>query len=143
KTFLTNKNYGPEWLAVVGLWWKREEDAGFEGTTKSHPAKKRPKAVGEWVSRARNYTPQIEDADGFGQVWWDWWVDINPSWRTKVRPMKREEAGPWICLDYHGQNGFLNVLMCLKWWRDAMAKSSPDWEDAVSDVTWVLQQMQK
>ncbi|KAF7341811.1 hypothetical protein MSAN_02036000 [Mycena sanguinolenta] len=37
--------------------------------------------------------------------------------------------------------GFLNVLMLLKWWRDAMEEGSPDWEEAVNDVTWVLQQM--
>jgi hypothetical protein len=30
RTFLGNKEYGPKWLALLALWWKREEDAGFE-----------------------------------------------------------------------------------------------------------------
>lgn len=46
-------------------------------------------------------------------------------------------------MDYHGQNGFLNILMCLKWWRDALDVESPDWEEAVNDVTWVLQEIQR
>ncbi|KAF7375728.1 hypothetical protein MSAN_00462300 [Mycena sanguinolenta] len=138
---LRSKEYGGKWTALLSLWWKREETAGFAGTTKSHPAKMRPKEVGDWVSRARNYTPQISDPADFGVRFWSWWIHINPSWRTKERPMKREGPVSWLCLDYHGQNGFLNVLMCLKWWRDAMDAPSPDWEEAVDDVTWVLSQM--
>jgi hypothetical protein len=55
--------------------------------------------------------------------------------------MIREAGESWLCMDYQGQNGFLNVLVCLKWWRDALEDASPDWEDAVDDVTWVLRQM--
>jgi hypothetical protein len=40
-----------------------------------------------------------------------------------------------------GQNGFLNVLMCLKWWREKISDESEDWKDAVEDVMWVLEQM--
>jgi hypothetical protein len=29
---LTNAEYGSKWVDVLALWWKREEDAGFEGT---------------------------------------------------------------------------------------------------------------
>ncbi|KAJ7358257.1 hypothetical protein DFH08DRAFT_615627, partial [Mycena albidolilacea] len=72
---------------------------------------------------------------------WAWWVDINPTWRNEQRPMKREGGSSWLSLDIRGQNGFLNLLMCLKWWRDAMEAPSPDWEEAVDDITWVLQQM--
>ncbi|KAJ7200381.1 hypothetical protein GGX14DRAFT_307847, partial [Mycena pura] len=85
--------------------------------------------------------PPIQDTDDFGKRWWVWWININPASRTKERPMKREANSSWGCLDLYSQNGFLNILMCLKWWRDAMEASSPDWEEAVNDVTWVLQQM--
>jgi hypothetical protein len=46
-------------------------------------------------------------------------------------------------MDYSGQNGFLNMLMCLKWWRDAMDAGSLDWDEAVDDVTWVLSKMKE
>ncbi|KAJ7895599.1 hypothetical protein B0H14DRAFT_2333773, partial [Mycena olivaceomarginata] len=108
----------------------------------AHSAKKRPKEVKDWVSRARNHTPVIDDADRLGQSWWAWWIDINPEWRGDTRPLLHG-MGTWESLDLYGQNGFLNVLMVLKWWRDAMSEASPDWEEGVADVTWVLQQMQK
>ncbi|KAJ7827750.1 hypothetical protein B0H14DRAFT_2595068 [Mycena olivaceomarginata] len=111
--FLTNAEYGSKWVDVLVLWWKREEDAGFEGTmskavqllsmTKSHPTKKCPKEVGDWVSRAQNHTLQIDSPEEFGKRW-EWWIDINPSW--------------------HKRTVFLNVL-----------------EDTIDDVTWVLRQM--
>ncbi|KAF7342848.1 hypothetical protein MSAN_02000900 [Mycena sanguinolenta] len=141
RTFMLNKPYGDAWQSLVGVWWAREERAGFVGTRQGHPARKRPKAIGDWVSRARNHTPVVEDAEEFGKEFWVWWIDINPSWREKKRPMLRNDGKNWLCLDYKGQNGFLNVLMLLKWWRDAMEEGSPDWEEAVNDVTWVLQQM--
>ncbi|KAJ7830045.1 hypothetical protein B0H14DRAFT_2366100, partial [Mycena olivaceomarginata] len=107
-------------------------------------AKKRPKEIADWVGRARNYTPAIADAEEFGKRFWGWWLDINPAWRTEERPMKREggsvvvDSGlPWP------ETGFLNVLMCLKWWHDAMKEATLDWEDAVDDVSWVLGQMKE
>ncbi|KAJ7662940.1 hypothetical protein B0H14DRAFT_2280556, partial [Mycena olivaceomarginata] len=138
--WLAKEDLGTGWAGLLGVWWKREERAGFEGTVTCHPAGKRPKEVGDWVSRARKYTPVIANADAFGNGWWVWWLDINPAWRGDTRPLLRG-TGPWDCLDLHGQNGFLNVLVSLKWWRDAMSGPSPDWEDAVADVTWVLDEM--
>jgi hypothetical protein len=46
-------------------------------------------------------------------------------------------------MDFKGQNGFLNLLMVLKWWRDAIEVASPDWEEGVGDVTWVLEEMMR
>ncbi|KAJ7805262.1 hypothetical protein B0H14DRAFT_2268733, partial [Mycena olivaceomarginata] len=76
--------------------------------------------------------------EAFGRQFWAWWVDINPEWRTKQQPMMRGDSPSWTSLDFHGQNGFLNVMVCLKWWRDVMKTPSPDWEEAVDDVTWAL-----
>jgi hypothetical protein len=89
------------------------------------------------------YTPTITNAEDFAKSWWGWWIDINPAWQEKQQPMKRVQEESWVCLDYHGQNGFLNVLACLKWWRDSLESRSSDWEEAVDDVTWVLQKMQE
>lgn len=100
--------------------------------------------MGDWVSRARNHTPVIGNVQDFGAEFWAWWIDINPAWRGDMRPLSRTAADmSWASMDYKGQNGFLNVLMVLKWWRDAIDIPSPDWEEAVAEVTWVLQQMKK
>ncbi|KAJ7642661.1 hypothetical protein DFH06DRAFT_999755 [Mycena polygramma] len=145
RVLLSKGEYGSRWTELVGAWWAREEGAGFAGTNKAHPAKKRPTQIKDWVGRARNpnFTPEIPDVEEYGEEWWGWWVDINPAWRQKKRPMKRGDGPSWACLDINGQNGFLNVLVGLKWWRDELEEGSPDWEEAVDDVTWVLQQMKE
>ncbi|KAJ7457523.1 hypothetical protein B0H11DRAFT_1723526 [Mycena galericulata] len=140
RAFLEDADRGAQWKALVGLWWAREASKGFASPTKSHPAKKRPQEVKDWIQRARRYTPEIADAEAFGEVWWDWWTDISPKWRTTTTPMGRNGPGDWDCLDYAGQNGFLNILACLKWWFDKDA-ASRRWGEAVDDVTWVLRQM--
>ncbi|KAK6996614.1 hypothetical protein R3P38DRAFT_3221658 [Favolaschia claudopus] len=142
---LAKAEWGTGWAALLAVWWVREARVGFVGTTKGHPAKKRPKEVGDWVGRARNHVPKIVNPDAFGKTWWEWWIDINPEWRGTDRRLKRggeDEEGRWDCLDLYGQNGFLNVLITLKWWRDALEEISPDWEEAVDDVTWVLSAME-
>ncbi|KAK7052715.1 hypothetical protein R3P38DRAFT_3173036 [Favolaschia claudopus] len=129
QAFLTQKEYGDVWATLLGVWWKREARVDFVGTGKSHSAKKRPKEVGDWVGRARNHKPKIANAESFGE--------------TCERPLSREAGGGWETLDLYGHNAFLNVLMALKWWRDAMSDASPDWEDAVGDVTWALSSMER
>lgn len=107
---------------------------------KGHSAKLRPAQVGAWVQRARIGTPEIKDVAVFGREFWTWWQDINPVWRKISLPMEKKD-GSWACMDLPGPNGFLNVLMCLWWWRNKMEEPSQDWREAVEDVTWVLRRM--
>ncbi|KAJ6501541.1 hypothetical protein C8R47DRAFT_969989, partial [Mycena vitilis] len=143
RAFLCNAEFGADWTSLVDAWWVREEAAGFEGTRQPHCAKKRPGAVGAWVGRARNYSykPQLGDIDEYGRTWWGWWMDINPARRGEKRPLLREAVTDWEGMDLDGQNGFLNVVISLKWWRDALNAASGEWTEAVADVTWVLRQM--
>ncbi|KAF8134663.1 hypothetical protein K438DRAFT_1640780, partial [Mycena galopus ATCC 62051] len=101
-----------------------------------------PPQVKAWVQRARTGTPDIKDVQRFTQEWAAWWVDINPVWRKTTLPMAKKN-GPWEYMDLPGPNGFLNVLMCLKWWRERLDKDSDEWTSAVDDVTWVLKRMNK
>ncbi|KAJ7193951.1 hypothetical protein GGX14DRAFT_378377 [Mycena pura] len=129
---------GPAWTALVKLWFTREESHGFVSPRDSHKAKLRPSQVGEWVARARapRYKPLIPDPAKFGGLWRAWWVDINPGWRRSVEgQLVRMGTGEWEGLDIPGANGFLNVLICLKWWGDAInGTPEAEWDDAVADV---------
>ncbi|KAJ7822550.1 hypothetical protein B0H14DRAFT_2370678, partial [Mycena olivaceomarginata] len=89
---------------------------------------------------ARTGSPDIKDVVRFAGEWQNWWQDINPVWRKVKLPMPRED-GPWMFLDLPGQNGFLNVLIGLKWWRERLDEESQEWRDAVADVSWVLKRM--
>ncbi|KAJ6571545.1 hypothetical protein B0H19DRAFT_935544, partial [Mycena capillaripes] len=104
--------------------------------------KRRPPQVGAWVQRARSGIPDIKDVAKFTEGWAVWWQDINPAWRKATIPMPKQD-GSWECMDVPGPNGFLNVLICLKWWRERLREESKEWVDAVEDVSWVLRCMNR
>ncbi|KAJ7164816.1 hypothetical protein C8R43DRAFT_878563 [Mycena crocata] len=137
---------GDAWAELVGLWWQHEKAAGFDGPKKGKNVKMRPEEVKGWVGRARQGgpSPPIGDLYAFITVWWRWWVSINPGWRARKGTPERLERtgeGDWSCLSGEtGPNGLLNVLVCLRWWRDLLRGDldAAGWDDAVSDVLWVL-----
>ncbi|KAJ7511760.1 hypothetical protein B0H11DRAFT_2214638 [Mycena galericulata] len=132
---------GTTWTALIELWWALEERNAFESPPKGPRGANRPKQVGDWVQRARIGTPRIPDLKEFVNKWWAWWTSINPSWRRVNGKLVQEGTGPWTELEFPGPNGFLNVVVCLKWWRGKLAEGNEEWEKAVSDVSWVLSQM--
>ncbi|KAJ7840612.1 hypothetical protein B0H14DRAFT_2360567 [Mycena olivaceomarginata] len=139
---LTDGEEGTEWKDVVGLWWKLEESTGFESSTKTLPTSGRPKEVAMWVRNARKGIPDVLP-QSFSDQWWQWWTRINPEWRVVDGALVKEGDGDWEELRCPGQNGLLNVLACLKWWRNALGRETEDWLDAVRDVAWALSQMQR
>ncbi|KAJ7884190.1 hypothetical protein B0H14DRAFT_2202283, partial [Mycena olivaceomarginata] len=140
ETNLEKDAFGPRWAELVSQWYLREQQTGFMCPTKGHPAKLRPKEIGVWVQRARTGSPDIKDVARFADEWRKWWQDINPAWRKVTLPMQKKDSGPWTLLDVPGQNGFLNVLIGLKWWREKLEVESEEWREAADDVCWVLKQ---
>ncbi|KAJ7734410.1 hypothetical protein B0H16DRAFT_1246416, partial [Mycena metata] len=136
------------WEEMVDLWWNLESAGGFEGgKAKALSSKDRPTEVQWWIQRARKVTPPIKNAAAFAASWMRWWYALNPTWRRGdggIDSMAREgggEEGEWDAVDVRGGNGLLSVLVCLKWWRNALEEETKDWVMAVADVTWVLEQL--
>jgi hypothetical protein len=75
--------------------------------------------------------------------WWAGWTAMNPQWCLRNGNLVREGDGCWDVLRCPGQNGFLNIIICLKWWRMHMDTVSDAWERAIVDVKWVLERMVK
>ncbi|KAF8142758.1 hypothetical protein K438DRAFT_1634873 [Mycena galopus ATCC 62051] len=132
---------GAVWGEVVDLWWALEEGEKFPTRTKSHPTTDRPKAVGVWVKNARKGVPDIGTVAEMEKQWWVWWKGINPSWRVRDGELVQMGDGNWDVLRCPGQNGFLNILVCLKWWFLRMDTPSDAWARALVDVKWVLTKM--
>ncbi|KAJ7794772.1 hypothetical protein B0H14DRAFT_2216959, partial [Mycena olivaceomarginata] len=127
---------GPDWKKLVKFWWSLEASSKFATLTKAHPTTNRPKVVGVWVKNAWKGVPP--DIGNMAEEWWGWWKAINPKWRLHDGELLAgEENGTWDSLKCPGQNGFLNVIMCLKWWRSSMGTPSDGWTRVVADVTWV------
>ena len=82
--------------------------------------------------------PQFFDQVG------DWWHELNPEWRylqDNDKELKRGD-GSLHALDVLGPNAFLNVLMCLWWWREIKTEESAQrWLEIVEDARWVLQKI--
>ncbi|KAJ7036054.1 hypothetical protein C8F04DRAFT_954354 [Mycena alexandri] len=136
-----------EWSAVVGAWWDIERTATFTGPAKGRSVGLRPKEVTKWIGRGRigGAEPPLTDLYGFAAGWWKFWTVLNPAWRVEKRGVGERlaksadgELGPTV---QTGPNGILNVLICLRWWRDKIdgAKEVAAWDEAVEDVRWALQ----
>ncbi|KAJ7030998.1 hypothetical protein C8F04DRAFT_960955 [Mycena alexandri] len=142
------------WKTLVGLWWEKEKACAFAGPSRGY-TEGRPIQVSEWVRYARKapVKPPIDDVEAFGQKWWEWWVLMNPNWRERssfaprTHPRLEQTAGgeEWGAVDYSGPNRILNVLICLRWWKDAMGPNDDEeyWVEAVEDVIWALGQIRE
>ncbi|KAJ7016741.1 hypothetical protein C8F04DRAFT_980718 [Mycena alexandri] len=137
---------GDIWVKVVELWWNYEKAARFVGPSKGKGTAKRPKEVSGWINRARTGgpSPAIIDVFSFASRWWGWWVEINPAWRIRTVANRLEKGGEgdWDSVASTGPNGMLNVLICLRWWYDALAgddTAMAGWKEALEDVEWALE----
>ncbi|KAJ7604790.1 hypothetical protein DFH06DRAFT_1020621, partial [Mycena polygramma] len=138
---------GVLWDQVVEMWWAHEKAAAFDGPGKGPMAKMRPKQVSGWVGRARTGgpNPPVGDILSFAVGWWKWWVALNPPWRqtNDGRRLKQEGQGEWGAAAQTGPNGFLNVLICLRWWRDELRDEVEEWKEALEDVAWALTEIRR
>ncbi|KAF8169319.1 hypothetical protein K438DRAFT_1615291, partial [Mycena galopus ATCC 62051] len=69
------------------------------------------------------------------------WETLNPEWRTAGDEVSdgliRDPEASVEVLRKPGPNGFLSVLIGLKWWMDAKG-ATKDWVTALDDITWVM-----
>ncbi|EIW77719.1 hypothetical protein CONPUDRAFT_156906 [Coniophora puteana RWD-64-598 SS2] len=134
-------------------WLRLEQSADFaspQGPAGMLDSKERPREVHWWIARKRLFTvrPSIPDVDKFAGQWWKWWVRLQPEWREIAAPSGPSPSplprhgldGDWSALDKPGINGFLSVVVCLKWWgsETATASNDPLWVTAVEDTKWVM-----
>ncbi|KAJ7024987.1 hypothetical protein C8F04DRAFT_968329, partial [Mycena alexandri] len=141
---------GDLWTKAVDLWWVYEKRANFVGAAKGKGTKVRPKEVSGWISRARSGgpSPAIIDVFSFASRWWTWWEEINPAWRARMgnvaKRLAKEGEGDWDSVASTGPNGLLNILICLRWWYDALCGDEggmAEWKEALEDVEWALERI--
>ncbi|KAK7436272.1 SERTA domain-containing protein 3 [Stygiomarasmius scandens] len=138
-----------KWLVFE---WKRRLDKNTKIPSSSH----RPKAVGDWISRARAvaWRPSIHTETYYIQFE-DWYHTVQPEWRDQDDEGKWEtpdkSAADWDFCRHSGPNGFVNLLAALFWdhgingmpndgFRDQKAKEKmrDHWGYFVSDVSYML-----
>ncbi|KAI0716930.1 hypothetical protein C8Q76DRAFT_616890, partial [Earliella scabrosa] len=143
---MKSKTCGAQFDRALALWTELERMYRWQTPTKSLGAKNRPEAIGRWLRVDRRVlakTPNMPNEAEYADMWWSWWGGLQPGWRIRGpsgRPCTGGE-GPWDELSVPGKNGMLIVLLSLLWWHGIMSETRGDWEAAVRDVVWVLQQM--
>jgi hypothetical protein len=67
--FLSNKDVGEKWTALLGLWWEREEAAGFKGTVSIDLFKRRSAGNADDVNARPDQNICVkETAQGSGRL---------------------------------------------------------------------------
>ncbi|KAJ7049776.1 hypothetical protein C8F01DRAFT_1264804 [Mycena amicta] len=145
---------GASFWQLLEHWVALETAYHWRTGTTYLQARRRPKQVAHWIQNYRVSGPGITAIGNiavYDKLWWAWWNECQPSWRTinKDRPVREDPAGRlWEGLLVQGKNGLLTVVATLSWWGQAMVKDgrtqvSRSWLDAIDDVSWVLQELLK
>lgn len=81
-----------------------------------------------------------DETRAYAKQWKAWWSTLNPEWRKRPDGELVITVGDdWTCMLHVGSNGFVNILAGLIAYHDVSAEA--EWNDAATDVAWVLQQL--
>ncbi|KAJ7123329.1 hypothetical protein C8R46DRAFT_928220, partial [Mycena filopes] len=126
------------WKEGVSLWWKLEASTEFATSVKGFGTEGRPGAVHTWIKNARKKKPVIKNMERLAEEVEGWWKRVNPGWRLVDDELITDPlGGDWEAMRQRGANGFLGVLIALKWWREAEGETK-EWRAIFDDVVWVM-----
>ncbi|KAJ7851619.1 hypothetical protein B0H14DRAFT_2178310, partial [Mycena olivaceomarginata] len=152
---------GPQWATCVRKFFDFEGAWGFVKGSCSMSRGVRPQQVSGWLSRGRKWTmpPALggllgkrqatgQAAELWVSLWWTWWRSLQPEGRELLEngELSRPEEADWSRMaGMYGDNGLLQVMASLVWWGEVVPKREEEdreeWRAAVTDVTWVLEQL--
>ena len=114
--------------------------------TGSLPTTRRPKCIQWWISRARPLRlPPYDSFRDFTDGIIQWWIAMQPGWRTLQLGEVSRIEDDWDRLDQTGANGFLSIVILAHWWA-RIANERGDLLDEryswfVEDASWVLSRL--
>ncbi len=148
-------DFGPEYVALLQLWVELEKSWNWHPPRKGFETLSQPVKLSEWSQSRKGSVSALCTAklvNEFAQSVWKWWSTLQPAWRAFPRygdrPAPIKQFGDsWSSLNKGGNNGWLGLITCIKWWREGL-NSLPenvrlpleaDWFRAVEDLTQMLQ----
>lgn len=154
------REWGLAWAALVSQFFDFEKLHGFKAEGGQIGVKDRPKQVKDWIAGSRKWDAVVgiglagrQGRKGtFADEWWKWWAALQPAEREMIGgSLTCPEDADWAKMsELHGKNGLMQVMVSLLWWGDYVwDEYEPDpiarleWEAAISDVYWVLTELQR
>ncbi|KAJ7437069.1 hypothetical protein B0H11DRAFT_2255634 [Mycena galericulata] len=147
--------WGERWEDCAFAYLAFEEASGFPFERVRIPKGPREGlGIDAWISTGRklNYDPCLPDLEELRTKFWRWWRGLQPEERRVEEGVLSRKGGiDWAGLrDYSGKNGLLQATMVLGWWGNKVhrktggsAEEVAQWELAVDDVAWALEEMVK
>ena len=143
-TLFKSTNLGSEWDLLLSTWLEFEERAGFDSSARLG-AQHRPRAIADWIQRARpaTFRPEIKDEKEFAAAFSSWWQNLQPEWRRVENNNGPQEDEDWDAIRCSGVNGLVSVVAALFFWGSAIQDrpTQTTWLEAVKDVSYVLHQL--
>ncbi|KAJ3965931.1 hypothetical protein EV361DRAFT_809875, partial [Lentinula raphanica] len=150
---------GPQYNALIRLWVAFERKSSFDTPHKlaGLAAAKSPVVLSFWRKNRRRLLPKVDESGlcspEFVAELWAWWATLQPQWRSvdnDGKPLPFEDFGDDMApLNKHGKNGWLCLLVCVKWWGNGLqtlldneqVSQTKDWLVLVADMTKMLQRL--
>lgn len=108
---------GDEYKRLLVCWARFEEHHSYENPSPSRalPKTNRPLEVEKWIKDGRRqYRPLLDNEaklSVFANNVQNWWSELKPS---------EESQDDWGRLNYWGKNGWFSLVVCFRWWGDAI-----------------------
>ncbi|KAJ3912909.1 hypothetical protein F5877DRAFT_53301 [Lentinula edodes] len=145
-----NYNLGEDYIYLISRWIELERNKNWAYSAKGISAKLRPKELSHWITNCRydrpNNDPKFRQHDiaRFGTNFVTWWnslicqISMVSGGNSDGRVRKE-----WGTLNTSGKNGWLSVIVCLKWWGlglgdDREGALGAEWCCKVKEVSSVL-----
>ncbi|RXW12572.1 hypothetical protein EST38_g13278 [Candolleomyces aberdarensis] len=132
-----------KWSRCVALWVQLEKTA-LSTTSRLTESGLRPSELAKWVSsRKWDSDPVLDNMADYAQRWLKWWLAMQPASR-KVggqdlpAPLDDGMKKDIASLKKAGANGFVVLLVGLKWWAP-LREQDGWWGAVVEDVVQCLE----
>lgn len=148
---LVDVDLGPRYAEFLEDWIQFERLHDWNKSGARLAGSGRPTLISTWIKEGR-YPPRCTEpfigVDGLDQYVGElreWWRLIRPKSAFNREDVTRE----WVALDKYGINGWLSIIVGMKWWGECLRllagnglrASTEEWLSMLKDLTVTIQNL--
>lgn len=148
---LVDVDLGPHYAEFLGYWFQFERLHSWNKSGGRLASFGRPTLISTWIKEGR-YPPRCTEplvgVDGLEQYSRElvaWWRSMRPK-----TAFNREVVGSdWVALDKYGINGWLSIVVGMKWWGkclhfaigDGLKAPTEEWISMLKDLNQIIKDL--